>query len=77
MKPLNTDRGSNNHSTFPSTLAPAKVYVLALLELIFVGLWCATFVSMLLKKGKGFKKLFDRPPYETWDVGAALAVCEM
>lgn len=77
MKPLDSDRGSSSHSSFPSTLSPAKVYVLALLESIFVGLWCATFVSMLLKKGKDFKKLFVRPPYETWDVGAALAVCEM
>ena len=64
-------------TTFSPANTAAKIYVLVLIEVVFVGLWCASFVCMLLPKGKDFKKLFVRPQYEMWDVGVAMAICEM
>lgn len=46
-------------------------------ELFLGALWGAAFVCMLLPKGKDFRYAFVRPPYGTWDAGAAVAIAEV
>ena len=45
-------------------------------ELVMMALWIASFITMLLPKGKDFRNLFDRPPHIVWDVAIAVAVVE-
>jgi len=48
-----------------------------LVEFLILGLWTTTFVCMLLPKGRDFRHAFDKPPYGTWDAGAAVACVQM
>ena len=46
-------------------------------EFIMMALWTASFITMLLPKGKDFRLLFNKPPYVEWDVAVALAALEV
>ena len=56
---------------------PIQVYLMVAVEVVVVLLWITTFITMLLRKGKNFRKLFETPPYHTWVVAAAAAVLEV
>ena len=45
-------------------------------ELVMMALWIASFITMLLPKGKDFRNLFDSPPHIVWVVAIAIAVVE-
>ena len=45
-------------------------------ELVMMALWIASFITMLLPKGKDFRNLFDTPPHIVWDIAVAIAVVE-
>ena len=46
-------------------------------EVVFCGLWLATFIAMMLPKGKDFSHMFDKPPYSTWTFSILCAAVEM
>ncbi|KAK0511757.1 hypothetical protein JMJ35_006330 [Cladonia borealis] len=45
-------------------------------EFIMMALWIASFITMLLPKGKDFRVLFDKPPHIVWGVAIAIAILE-
>ena len=46
-------------------------------EVTICGLWLATFIAMMLPKGKDFSHMFDRPPYSSWTFSILCAAVEM
>ena len=52
-------------------------FLRVLVEFLFIALWCATFVTMLLPKGKDFRLLFHKPPYVQWYCAVVFAVTEL
>jgi len=48
-------------------------YARVIAEWLLIALWAASFITMLLPKGKNFQVLFQQPPYAEWDVAVALA----
>lgn len=42
-----------------------------------MGLWTATFVTMILPKGKDYRHALETPPYAPWNVAIFLAALEM
>lgn len=53
------DHGSLTHMYWDFFLATTR-------EVLLCGFWIATFVTMMLPKGKDFSHMFDRPPYSAW-----------
>ena len=48
-----------------------------ILEFVMIAVWSASFITMLLPKGKDYRKLFNSPPYAEWDVAAVIASFQM
>ena len=46
-------------------------------EVLLCGFWIATFITMMLPKGKDFKHMFDQPPYTSWIFSILCAAMEM
>ena len=63
------------------TSTPIGGYILRywriILEVVMIGVWTASFITMLLPKGKDYGKLFDKPPYAEWVVAAVIASLQM
>ncbi|KAM0795875.1 hypothetical protein BDR22DRAFT_869327 [Usnea florida] len=56
------------------TLPPFLFLILRVsFELFVLIFWCATFITMLLPKGKDFRHLFTKPPYTEWYVAVVMA----
>ena len=47
-----------------------------IVEALMMAMWTATFVTMLLPKGKDFRFAFKQPPYGTWDAAVGIASIE-
>ena len=45
-------------------------------EFIMMALWIASFITMLLPKGKDYRDLFDKPPHIVWDIAIAITILE-
>ncbi len=48
-----------------------------LTEVLMVGMWIGTFLSMLLPKGKDFRFAFVKPMYGTWCAAVVFSNVEM
>ena len=42
-------------------------------EWLILGLWTATFITMLMPKGKNYRRLFEKPPYAEFWIAAFFA----
>ena len=73
MKPLTVrvvSGSSLSHAYFDFALAITRDFLLC-------GFWLATFIAMLLPKGKDFSHMFDRPPYSAWVFSILCAAVQM
>lgn len=52
-------------------------YARIFFEIVLLGFWAATFITMMLSKGKDFRNLFKRPPYWEWVLAATLAFMQV